>query len=208
MIVITAHSADCSKHWHLWAGIVFTRTRKEVEAQQNKVPAEVTWLGSQTETEQSRRCNRQTPMSDFKNCTNCSWNFVVLKFLFQKVFMRRVYQYTSGSNAVVSENAGPSGLGSSGCFCPDRKEWACSLGQGSVTCVPWAGGVTHYAATLSHTCMVGSVSVTRVCWGAWHQWGPEVKMVYNINLFLQCWHAGIMWQRWLPGVQVPFGKSS
>lgn len=91
-----------------------------------------------------------TPTSDFKNRTNWSLNFFVLKFLFQKVFIRRGYQYNSGSNTVVFEKAGPRDLGSSGQFCTDRKESAFSLGQRSVTCMLGAGAMTQNAATLSH----------------------------------------------------------
>lgn len=144
MIITTAHSADRSKHWHLWAGIAFTRIGKEVEAQWNEVPCrgpmvrKPNWNGA-VQTLSSADANvwfLRTALT--APGTSSYWNFCFRKFLLgeftntlpvrMQLFLRRLFLYW-------------------------QKGMSVSLGQGSVKCMPWAGAVTHYAATLSPTCV-------------------------------------------------------
>ena len=108
------------------------RTGKQAEAKRSEIPCpRLQGQKPELERSKSRHRNPQTPVSGFKNCTNCSLGFLVLKFLFQNFFIRRVYQYNAGSNTVF-QKAEPQSLGRhwTGRAPALSRGWSCSAPRG------------------------------------------------------------------------------
>lgn len=85
---MTAHSTDRLTCWHLWVGIIFTRTDKEVDAKWHEVPcqghmgSEQNWNGEVQLLWRQRLTLRAAPTGPW---ASLYWNFCFRKFLLGEV---------------------------------------------------------------------------------------------------------------------------